>query len=121
VPRCWACCSCNKERRADQIGINRAIPDAQFEEFVDKFARRVAGWDHFAIAAAKKLINERTGFPTAAQQQESFNSFVADVGQGAVSARLKAMAAAGMQTNLNFEINFGKEELKFVGNGPWKV
>jgi hypothetical protein len=102
-------------------GINRAIPDSQFEEFVENFARRVAGWDHYAIAAAKKLINERTGFPTASQQQESFNSFVADVGQGAVSARLNAMAAAGMQTNLDFEINFDKEELRFVGDGPWNV
>ncbi|OCK90265.1 ClpP/crotonase [Cenococcum geophilum 1.58] len=101
--------------------INRAIPDAQFEEFVDNFARRVAGWDHYAIAAAKKLINERTDFPTANQQQESFNSFLAAVAQGAVSARLKAMGAAGLQTNLNFEINLDEEELKFVGDGPWNV
>ena len=102
-------------------GINRAIPDAQFEKFVDKFARRVAGWDHYAIAAAKKLINERTGFPTANEQQESFNSFVAAASQGAVPARLKALGAAGLQTDLNFEINFDKEELRFVGDGPWKV
>ncbi|KAK4153996.1 enoyl hydratase [Chaetomidium leptoderma] len=99
--------------------INRAIPDAEFEKFVDRFARRVAGWDHFAIAAAKKLINERTGFPTAAEQKESFNSFLAGVAQGAVSARLKAMAAAGMQSSLEFEKHFSEEELKFVGDGPW--
>lgn len=101
-------------------GINRAIPDAQFEDFVDSYARRVAGWDHYAIAAAKKLINERTGFPTANQQLESFNSFVAAAGQGAVPARLKALAAAGLQKNLTFEINFEKEELRFIGPGPWK-
>ena len=41
-------------------------------------------------------------------------------GQGAVAARLKALAAAGMQTDVNFEVNFGEEELRFVGNGPWK-
>jgi len=101
-------------------GVNRAIPDAQFESFVDRFARRVAGWDHFALAAAKKLINERTGFPTAVEQQQSFNSFVTAAGQGAVGARLKALAAAGMQTDVNFEVNFGEEELRFVGSGPWK-
>ncbi|RFU80376.1 enoyl- hydratase [Trichoderma arundinaceum] len=101
--------------------INRAIPDAHFEEFVDKFARRVAGWDHFAIAAAKNLINKRTGLPTAEEQQESFNSFLAADAQGVVSARLKAMAAAGMQTSLNFDLNFSKEELKFVGDGPWDI
>jgi hypothetical protein len=31
------------------------------------------------------------------------------------------MAAAGLQTNLNFEIDFDEEELKFVGDGPWNV
>jgi hypothetical protein len=102
-------------------GINRAIPDADFEAFVDRFARRVAGWDHYAIAAAKRLINGRTGFPTADQQQESFNSFVAAASQGAVPARLKALAAAGLQTDLKFEINLSEEELKFVGDGPWDI
>ncbi|APA12030.1 hypothetical protein SS1G_05609 [Sclerotinia sclerotiorum 1980 UF-70] len=101
--------------------INRAIPDSEFDFFVDNFARRVAGWDHFAIAAAKKLINERTGFPTAVQQQGSFNSFLADVAQGAVPARLKAMSDAGLQRDLDFEINLHQEELRFVGDGPWNV
>lgn len=81
----------------------------------------MAGWDHYALAAAKKLINGRTGFPTAAQQQESFNSFLADVAQGAVDARLKAMAAAGLQTSEKFEAHLPEEELKFVGDGPWKA
>lgn len=102
-------------------GINRAIPDAHFEEFVDNFARRVAGWDHFALAAAKTLINGRTGFPTADEQQASFNSFLAAVAQGSVSARLKAMAAAGLQTSEEFEIHLDQEELRFVGDGPWDV
>jgi hypothetical protein len=31
------------------------------------------------------------------------------------------MGAAGLQTNLNFEINLDEEELKFVGDGPWNV
>lgn len=118
----WRMHSCNARSRVLPCeGINRAIPDAQFEDFIDTYARRVAGWDHYAIAAAKKLINERTGFPTANLQLEAFNSFLADVAQGAVPARLKAMAAAGLQTDLNFEIHFSEEELKFVGDGPWNV
>jgi hypothetical protein len=38
-------------------GIDRAIPNEHFEEFFDTYARRVAGWDHFTIAATKNLIN----------------------------------------------------------------
>ncbi|KAL3954514.1 hypothetical protein ACCO45_010077 [Purpureocillium lilacinum] len=101
--------------------INRVIPDANFEKFVDSFARRVAGWDHFAIATAKTLINERTGFATSEQQQESFISFLAAASQGAVPVRLKAMASAGMQKDLRFETRFSQEELRFVGNGPWRT
>ncbi|KAL7933895.1 ClpP/crotonase [Trichoderma chlorosporum] len=80
--------------------INRSIPNAQLEKFVNTFARRVA----------ENLINERTGFPTTDQQPEIFNAFA--------KADAPAIAAAGMQTNLNFEENFGQEELKFVGSGP---
>jgi hypothetical protein len=50
---------------------------------------------------------------------ESFNSFLAAAAQGAVPSRLKAMAAAGMQVDLNFEKHLDQQELKFVGNGPW--
>jgi hypothetical protein len=56
-----------------------------------------------------------------AQQQESFNSFLADVAQGSVAARLKALGEAGLQTSEKFEINLPDEELKFVGDGPWKA
>lgn len=111
----------NSSSLTNETGINRAVPDAQFDRFVDQYARRVAGWDHFAIAAAKKLINGRTGFPTAAQQQESFNSFLADVAQGSVAERLKALGAAGLQTSEKFEIHLPDEELKFLGDGPWKA
>ncbi len=109
------------KRNLTTVGINRAIPDANFEKFVDSFARRVAGWDHFAIATAKTLINERTGFATSEQQQESFISFLAAASQGAVPVRLKAMASAGMQKDLRFETRFSQEELRFVGNGPWRT
>jgi hypothetical protein len=73
------------------------------------------------LNAAKTLINERTGFPSADAQLESFNSFLADVANDRVSARLKALAAAGLQSNLDFEVHLNEEELKFIGDGPWNV
>ncbi|KAI1746953.1 ClpP/crotonase-like domain-containing protein [Xylaria castorea] len=99
-------------------GINRAIPDDQFVDFVDKFARRVAGWDRYAIGHAKGIINQ-SGYPTVEEVFSDFLGFQAAVQQGAVPARLKAMAEAGFQSNVTFEINWSNEELCFVGPGPW--
>ncbi|KAI3316666.1 ClpP/crotonase [Xylariaceae sp. AK1471] len=101
--------------------INRAIPDDQFEDFVDKFARRVAGWDRYAITQAKSTINKVAGFPTVQDVQDDFAAFEVALSQGAVPSRLEAIAKAGFQTNETFEIHIAEEELRFVGPGPWDV
>ncbi|KAI0440374.1 ClpP/crotonase-like domain-containing protein [Xylaria telfairii] len=100
--------------------INRAIPDHQFAGFVDRFARRVAGWDRYGINYAKNIIN-KSGFPTVEEVYSDFVAFEAAVSQGAVPARVKALAEAGLQSNVTFEIELSSEELRFVGPGPWNV
>jgi len=62
-------------------GINRAIPDGQFDDFVDRFARRVGGWDRHGIATAKSLINKYSGFPTVAQWEETWEAFLVGINQ----------------------------------------
>ncbi|KAI8945995.1 ClpP/crotonase-like domain-containing protein [Xylaria longipes] len=104
---------------AAQYGwINRAIPDNEFADFVDKFARRVAGWDRYGISYAKSIIN-KSGYPTVEDVYSDLLAFQAAVSQGAVPARLKAFAEAGFQSNVTFEKNLSSEELRFVGPEPW--
>src|SRR5258705_8653551 len=44
---------------AERYGyINRALPDAQLDGFVDTLARRIASFDRAALAAAKELVNQ---------------------------------------------------------------
>src|SRR5882672_1968682 len=44
---------------AERYGyINRALPDAELDGFVDVLARRIASFDRRPIAAAKNLINQ---------------------------------------------------------------
>ena len=100
-------------------GVNRAIPDDKFEDFVETYARRVAGWDKFGIAQAKAVINKRSGFPSTAEWLESFGIYSAAFGQGVVLERGFAMLRAGLQSDVNFEKNLPKEFLRFVGPGPW--
>ncbi len=90
--------------------------DAEFEGFVDRFARRVAGWDGQAIAAAKELVNKRTGFPPAEERQESFGTFGKLVSNPNVLARLDRMRSAGLGTDLAFELRFPEELVKYIGN-----
>jgi len=43
---------------AERYGyVNRAIPDDEFENFVDRFARRVSKFDRQALADIKHFVN----------------------------------------------------------------
>jgi enoyl-CoA hydratase/carnithine racemase len=46
---------------AERYGwINRALPDAELDDFVDRLARRIASFEGKALSEAKRLINRRT-------------------------------------------------------------
>jgi hypothetical protein len=93
-------------------GINRMIPDAEFEYFVDKFARRVAGWDHYGIATAKQLINENSAFPTVSQWLETWDAFLEGQIKTTFQARYPERIKARVQTNVSFEKNILEFPLK---------
>src|SRR3979411_2464347 len=58
---------------AERYGyVNRALPDAELDGFVDALARRIASFDGRAITAAKNLINQ-VSLPSADQLLGSFN------------------------------------------------
>ena len=43
--------------------VNRSIPNAQLDGFVDGLARRIASYQTRTIELAKKTINARAGVP----------------------------------------------------------
>lgn len=43
--------------------VNRSLPDAELDGFVDAFARRIAGFDRNILDACKKTINARSNLP----------------------------------------------------------
>src|SRR5213596_3326214 len=44
---------------AELLGyVNRALPDAELDDFVDALATRIASFDKWAIANTKRLVNE---------------------------------------------------------------
>jgi enoyl-CoA hydratase/carnithine racemase len=51
---------------AEKYGyVNRAVPDADFDAFVNAYATRVSGWNHQALGEIKSFINKYTRLPDA--------------------------------------------------------
>lgn len=44
--------------------VNRALPDAELDGFVEAFAARIASFDRKVLTACKKTINERACLPS---------------------------------------------------------
>src|ERR1700747_2426555 len=55
--------------------VNRALPDAELDGFVEALARRIASFDRRALAAAKNLVHQFS-LPPAGRVLDAFTSFV---------------------------------------------
>jgi enoyl-CoA hydratase/carnithine racemase len=93
---------------AERYGwINRAVPDADLDAFVDNLARRVASFDRHALAEAKRLIN-RHGLPDPAELIATQEAFMQSIGWDGVRARLPKLAELGIGQRGDFEMQLGK-------------
>ena len=91
---------------AERYGyINRALPDAELDRFVDTLARRIASFDRPAIAAAKNLIN-RVSLPSADDLLDALNSFETTLTWPQAQRRFQALFKHGLQTDPAFEKNW---------------
>lgn len=86
--------------------INRAVPDADFDRFVDSFARRVASFDRQALADAKRLVNRRS-LPTAADLLESQTAFLDATRRPEVRARGMKARERAQAAGADFELRLG--------------
>jgi enoyl-CoA hydratase/carnithine racemase len=76
---------------AERYGwVNRALPDAQLDDYVDELARRIATFDAAAIATAKQLISKRQPTPSEPELAESFHAILT-LGRGESAQRISAL------------------------------
>jgi enoyl-CoA hydratase/carnithine racemase len=88
---------------AERYGyVNRALPDAELDGFVDALARRIASFDRRAIAAAKRLINE-VSLPPADRLLDSLTSFEAALMWPEAQQRIQKLLNRGLQQDAAFE------------------
>jgi enoyl-CoA hydratase/carnithine racemase len=73
--------------------VNRALPDAELDGFVDGLARRIAGFDKWAIANTKRLVN--ASLPSDVEIAAGWDACMASIARPATQARIKAFLALG--------------------------
>jgi enoyl-CoA hydratase/carnithine racemase len=88
---------------AERYGyVNRALPDADLDGFVDALARRISSFDRRAIAAAKNLVND-VSLPSADRLLDAFTSFGAALTWPEAQRRIRAVVERGLQRDADFE------------------
>ncbi|GAA2822969.1 enoyl-CoA hydratase/isomerase family protein [Crossiella cryophila] len=92
---------------AERYGyVNRAIPDAELDSFVDAFACRIASFDRRPIASAKRLV-DRVTLPADEHLLESQRAFGATLAWPETQARVAALFRKGLQQPGDLELRFG--------------
>jgi enoyl-CoA hydratase/carnithine racemase len=80
--------------RAEAYGyINRALPDADLDAYVEALASRIAKFDKWAIAQTKRLVN--TSLPPDVELGAGWDACIASVGRPAAQNGIKALMARG--------------------------
>jgi len=91
---------------AERYGyVNRAVPDAELDGFVDALARRIASFDRRAVAAAKNLVND-VSLPSADRLLDALNSFQVALTWPEAQHRIGAVVERGLQRDADFEKNW---------------
>jgi enoyl-CoA hydratase/carnithine racemase len=88
---------------AERYGyVNRALPDAELDSFVDALARRIASFDRRAISAAKNLVNQ-VSLPSADRLLDALTSFQTALTWPEAQRRIQALLDRGLQREVDFE------------------
>src|SRR6202022_3772322 len=76
---------------AERYGyVNRSLPDAELDGFVDALARRIGSFDRRALVAAKHLVNE-VSLPPFDRLLDAFTSFGKALGWPEAQNRIRAV------------------------------
>ena len=74
--------------------VNRALPDAELDAFVDALATRISLFDKWAISNTKRLVNAAS-LPADVEMSAGWDACIASVERPATQARIKAFMDLG--------------------------
>ena len=73
--------------------VNRALPDAELDDFVEALATRIAKFDKWAIGNTKRLVN--TSLPPDVELGAGWDACIASLGRPAAQEGIKALMDRG--------------------------
>lgn len=89
---------------AERYGyVNRALPDAELDPFVDTMARRIARFDKQSISEIKRLVDASSLPPQEAIAAE-WDGFIGSVQRPAAQQRIGQLMQLGLQEKADVEI-----------------
>jgi enoyl-CoA hydratase/carnithine racemase len=100
---------------ADDIGadlaelygyVNRSLPDAELDAFVDALAVRISSFDKQAIAETKRLVNQNS-LPSDAEIAPEWDAFIASLGRPAARERIRTLFERGFHKPGDVETRLG--------------
>jgi enoyl-CoA hydratase/carnithine racemase len=92
---------------AERYGyVNRVVPDGELDDFVDCFARRIAGFDKTAIAGAKALL-DLASLPADEEFGPGMTAFLQTAWRPVNAARIRYLLECGLQTPTGAELDLG--------------
>lgn len=86
--------------------VNRALPDAELDGFVDALATRIASFDKEAIAATKRLVDVAS-LPPDAEIAPEWDAFLASVERPASHRRIMTLLERGFHRPGDVETRLG--------------
>ena len=93
---------------AEKYGwINRAIPEAELDDFVNGFVRRVVSFDGQALATAKQRLNQ-TFLPDPGQLEATGAAFVQSLGWPQAAQLMAKARERGLNVASPFELDLGR-------------
>jgi enoyl-CoA hydratase/carnithine racemase len=85
--------------------VNRALPDAELDAYVEALATRIAKFDKWAIANTKRLVN--TSLPPEVEIGAGWDACIASLGRPAAQNTIKALTDRGFQKPGDVENRLG--------------
>jgi enoyl-CoA hydratase/carnithine racemase len=85
--------------------VNRALPDADLDDYVDALANRIAEFDKWAIANTKRLVN--TSLPPDVELGAGWDACIASLGRPAAQNGIKSLMDSGFHKPGDVENRLG--------------
>jgi enoyl-CoA hydratase/carnithine racemase len=86
--------------------VNRSLPDAELDGFVDALAARISSFDKWAISNTKRLVNAAS-LPADVEMAAGWDACIASVARPATQARIKALMDMGFHKPGDVENRIG--------------